>query len=281
MLGKAYSHEVHVYVSNGTVAHFTIREMYHLYTSWQMWVLILVGFLIMATGHPITLPQFDSFELRLAFWFIALFFYLVLSMAYSVLTCRLWKYVFGGPIPLIILSAPLVLASTYATGALLSVIFEPTRPPLQIMTWQMNLRNVLVAHVFETVALLWLLPAQRARRGETDAGRTITLAGRKVPLANISRVKAAEHYLEIHGFAGTKIMRERMATFLDQVTPADGIQTHRSHWVAADNVRDIKGSKLILKDGGEVPIARGRQDAVRQWIAEARPDSQDSVIPAL
>ena len=57
-----------VFVSNGSVAHFTIREMLQLYTSWQMWVLITVGFFIMATGHPVTLPQFDSFELRLAFW---------------------------------------------------------------------------------------------------------------------------------------------------------------------------------------------------------------------
>ena len=266
MLGKVYDHEVQVYVSNGSLAHFTIREMHELYTSWQMWVLVLVGFLIMATGHPVTLPQFDSFGLRLAFWFIALFVYLILSMAYALVSCRMWRAIFGGPIPLIVLSTPLVLASTYLTSGALTVLFEPDKPPFAGMTWQMNLRNVLVAHVFETVALLWLLPAQRARKAEQTAARAITMAGRKVSLGQVDRVKAAEHYLEIYTPDGTEIIRERMATFLEQVGAEDGIQTHRSHWVARRTAQSLNGSKLTLQDGEKIPVARGRLDDVRSWL---------------
>jgi len=178
MLAKAYDHQVRVYVSNGSVAHFTLREMHELYRTWQMWVLVLVGFFIMSTGHPITLPQFDSFGLRMAFWVIALLFYLVSCDLYSQLTGKMWHRIFGGPIPLILLSTPLVLASTYAAGALLTVLFEPHDGLFTIMTWQMNLRNVLVAHVFETAALLWLIPAQRERAArKTVRQRTVTLAG--------------------------------------------------------------------------------------------------------
>ena len=266
MLGKAYSHEVHVYVSNGSVAHFTIREMHQLYMSWQMWVLILVGFFIMATGHPITLPQFDSFGLRLAFWLIALFFYLAASALYSRLTCRIWRKLFGGPIPLILLSLPLVLSCTYLTSALLTVLFEPGKAPFHSMTWQMNVRNILVAHVFETVALLWLLPAQRARQEQTCSQRTVTLAGRRFLLSDIARVKAAEHYLEIYGAGGVEVIRERMATCLEQLDPNDGIQTHRSHWVAADSAEALKGRTLRLVDGETVPVARGRLNDVRDWV---------------
>ncbi|WP_299041463.1 LytTR family DNA-binding domain-containing protein [uncultured Tateyamaria sp.] len=266
MLGKVYDHEVQVYVSNGSLAHFTIREMHDLYTSWQMWVLVLVGFLIMATGHPVTLPQFDSFGLRLAFWLIALLVYLVVSMVYALASCRIWRAVFGGPIPLIVLSTPLVLASTYLTAGALTVLFEPGKPPFGSMTWQMNVRNVLVAHVFETVALLWLLPAQRARKAKATAARVITLAGKKVSLAEVARVKAAEHYLEIHTSDGIEIMRERMATFLDQVHAEDGIQTHRSHWVARRTAQSLNGSKLTLQDGEKIPVARGRLDDVRTWL---------------
>ncbi|WP_299545958.1 LytTR family DNA-binding domain-containing protein [uncultured Tateyamaria sp.] len=268
MLAKVYDHEVQVFVSNGSRAHFTIREMHELYASWQMWVLVLVGFFVMATGHPVTLPQFDSFWARLSFWFIALFFYLVLSMVYALTTCRIWRSIFGGPIPLILLSFPLVLASTYLTAGMLTVLFEPGKPAFGTMTWQMNVRNVFVAHVFETVALLWLLPAQRARKAKVSAGRDITLAGRKVGLAQIVRVKAAEHYLEIHMSDRVEIIRERMATFLDQVRPEDGIQTHRSHWVARQTAHSLAGSKLSLTDGEKIPIARGRLEDVRTWISE-------------
>lgn len=267
MLGRFYDHEVQVYVSNGSLTHFTIREMHELYRSWQMWALVMVGFLIMATGHPVTLPQFDSFWLRLAFWFVALFVYLILSMAYALVVYHVWHRLGGGPIPLIILSAPLVLASTYATAGALTVLFEPGKPPFASMTWQMNVRNVLVAHVFETVALLWLMPAQRARKAREPVGRSITLAGRPFDLSDIARVKAAEHYLEIHMPDGIEIIRERMATFLDQVEHCDGIQTHRSHWVARRTAQDLSGSKLTLSDGVKVPVARGRLDEVRAWVA--------------
>ncbi len=268
MLGKASDHEVHVFVSNGSVALFTLRELHTLYLSWQMWVLCLVGFFIMSTGHPITMPQFESFGLRMAFWIVALLFYLIVSTPYSRLTGRMWHRLFGGPIPLIFLSSPLVLAATYAAGTLLAILFETGRDPFSVMTWQMNLRNILVAHVFETVALLWLLPAQRARLAKADDRRKITLAGRKFALAEIGRVKAAEHYLEVHSDAGIEIIRERMSTFLEQVTPEDGIQTHRSHWVAVKKAAEIKGGKLRLSCGEKVPVARGRRDAVHAWLQE-------------
>jgi LytTr DNA-binding domain-containing protein len=267
MTGTAKQPEVHVYVSNGSVAHFTIREMHQLFLSWPMWVLVVVGFLIMATGHPVTLPQFDSFGLRLSFWFIALFFYLVASTHYSVVAYRLWHKMFGRPAPLIIMSIPLVLTSTYLTSAILTAVFEPVRPLFYSMSWQMNLRNIFVAHVFETVALLWLLPAQRIRRANsTVPGRNVTLAGRSFDLSEITRVKAAEHYLEVHGPDETQVIRERMATFLEQVEPEDGIQTHRSHWVASDQASDLKGTQLQLADGSNVPVARGRLDNVRGWL---------------
>ncbi|MBY5932814.1 LytTR family transcriptional regulator [Tateyamaria omphalii] len=266
MFRSAYDHEVQVYVSNGSLTHFTMREVHELYGSWQLWVLVMVGFLIMATGHPVTLPQFDSFGLRLAFWFIALFVYLLLSMVYSLGACRVWRTIVGGPIPLIVLSSPLVLAATYITSVGLTYLFEPHKPPLLSMSWQMNVRNVLVAHVFETTALMWLLPAQRARKATTPQTRSVTLSGRTMALDRVMRVKAAEHYLEIYTPDGVEILRERLATFLEQVRPEDGIQTHRSHWVAREKAQSLSGSKLTLSCGEKVPVARGRLEAVRAWL---------------
>ncbi|APX11288.1 LytTR family DNA-binding domain-containing protein [Tateyamaria omphalii] len=266
MFRTAFDHEVQVYVSNGSPAHFTIREVYELYGSWQLWVLVMVGFLIMATGHPVTLPQFDSFGLRLSFWFVALFVYLLLLLVYTPVAYKAWRSVFAVPIPLLILSTPLVLVATYVTSAGLTVLFEPSKPPFSSMSWQMNVRNVLVAHVFETAGLMWLLPAQRARKENETEARDITLSGRKMSLDRIVRVKAAEHYLEIHTPDGVEILRERLATFLEQVSPEDGIQTHRSHWVARETARALSGSKLTLLDGNKIPVARGRLEDVRVWL---------------
>ncbi len=273
MLGRLQSREVHVYVSNGSVAHFTLREMHLLYRTWQLWVLVAAGFFIMATGHPVTLPQFDSFELRLAFWIVGLGFYLAASEFHSFVLYSLWRPIFKRPIPLILLSAPLVLYSTYLAGAVLTLVSGTDRPPFGIMTWQMNVRNIVVAHIFETVALLWLLPAQRARSGAAAQTRNVMLAGRRFVLCGIQRVKAAEHYLEVHTDAGMETVRERMLTFLEQVEPGDGIQTHRSHWVSAASARDLKGAHLQLTCGEKVPVARGRLNHVRDWLQDKGVDA--------
>lgn len=276
MFSMYCDHEIRVYVSNGSVAHFTLREMHVLYRSWQMWVLVTVGFFMMSTGHPITLPQFDSFGLRMAFWVLALAIYLGISDLYAQVTASLWARLFGGPIPLIVLSAPLVLACTYSAGAILGVMFDPSRAPFSIMTWQMNLRNIVVAHVFETAALVWLIPAQRARQSKILSRRKVTLAGSSYVLADIHRVKAAEHYLEVYSQSGVEMIRERMSTFLEQVTPEDGIQTHRSHWVSVQTIATLSGATLSLHDGEKVPVARGRMEAVRDWL-RARDEGQGEV----
>lgn len=268
MFSNDYDHEVRVYVSDGSVAHFTLREMHALYRTWQIWVLFVAGFFIMSTGHPITLPQFDSFWLRMAFWWIALFIYILSSDLYSQVSGAMWHRLFGGPIPLIVLSAPLVLASTFLASTMLTLLFDTGRSPFSVMSWQMNVRNILVAHFFETAALLWLIPVLRARRAQANQGRKITLAGRSFVLSDIGRIKAAEHYLEIYKNDGSsgEIIRERMSTFLEQVTVEDGIQTHRSHWVARRRATGISASNLCLDCGTKIPVARGRQDAVREWV---------------
>ena len=265
-------HEMRIFVSNGAITHFTLRELLGLYRSWQLWVLVFVGFLIMSTGHPVTLPQFEGFGVRMAFWIIALIIYVAMSVPYGIGFDWCWRRVVGIPIPLLLLSAPLVLFATSITALGLSAIFEPGRTLSEMMTWQMHLRNVFVAHVFETAALLWLIPAQRVSRQEH---REITLAGRTLPLKDIGRVKAAEHYLEVYLPDGVEIIRERMSTFLEQVKPEDGVQTHRSHWIARDHARTLRGAVLELDCGKTVPVARGRQKEVKAWIDRFPPPSSD------
>ena len=269
MLGLKPDHEIHVFIASGARVHFTLREMRGLFRSWQFWVMVLVGFAVMTTGHPATLPQFDNFWVRLSFWTISLLLYLVLAEPYMYLVSKVWQPKADRPIPLLLMSAPYIMFVTHATGAGLTLIFEPGRPLFDVMTWEMNLRNLFVAHVFETASACWLIPAQRERRRLQTmkvTPRTVALAGRQVELDGILRVKAAEHHLEIHTPSGVEILRERMATFLEQVGPSDGVQTHRSHWVAAAQVGGLDGMQLRLRNGEVVPIARGRLNDVRAWV---------------
>lgn len=279
MFFKDPDHEMRVYALNGSVLHFTIGEVYELYRSWQAWALFLVGFFFMSTGHPVTLPQYDSFGLRMAFWVVALLFYILASDLNARMISTIWGRLFGGPIPMFFMSVPLVLASTYVASVTLTLTFEPGRDVMTVVSWQMNVRDILVAHCFEMVALLWLIPAQRARAERAEQGGEIALAGRSFAVSEISRIKAAEHYLHIYNGKDVEIIRERMSTFLKQVTPHDGVQSHRSHWVARNCVISIGNDHLQLNCGAVVPVARGRQKAVREWFQACKDIGETTRLP--
>ena len=83
-----------------------------------------------------------------------------------------------------------------------------------------------------------------------------------------------DHYLRIHRLAGSTLellpLRETIGCF----GGADGLQVHRSWWVAAQAVagaeRDARNWRLRLTNGLTVPVARNRvtEARIRGWIGE-------------
>jgi DNA-binding LytR/AlgR family response regulator len=82
-----------------------------------------------------------------------------------------------------------------------------------------------------------------------------------------------DHYVRAHGPSGqSRLILMRMADAVRELGEADGLQVHRSWWVARRAIDGSRreGRKLRLKlDGGrEVPVARDRVAAVRAagWL---------------
>ncbi len=89
--------------------------------------------------------------------------------------------------------------------------------------------------------------------------------------AEIFAVSAEDHYLRVHTDLGETLILMRLIDALDALTSVEGMQTHRSWWVAINGVQKITsdGAKqfLVLKSGVSVPIARSRLKAVRDAFA--------------
>ena len=64
----------------------------------------------------------------------------------------------------------------------------------------------------------------------------------------------------------------RIADAIRELSMVDGLQTHRSWWVAREGLADVAREKgrlvLKLKSGQEAPVSRTYAPAVRQrgWI---------------
>lgn len=77
-----------------------------------------------------------------------------------------------------------------------------------------------------------------------------------------------DHYTRVRTTKGEELLLLRLSDAIRETAPVDGLQVHRSHWVASEQVasarRDGDRTFLILRDGKEVPVSRANVPAARE-----------------
>jgi hypothetical protein len=85
--------------------------------------------------------------------------------------------------------------------------------------------------------------------------------------AELYAIESEDHYLRIHTSAGQELILMRLADAVRELAGVEGLQTHRSWWVAkqglADVVRGDGRLVLKLKSGAEAPVSRTYAKAVK------------------
>lgn len=78
--------------------------------------------------------------------------------------------------------------------------------------------------------------------------------------ATLYALSAEDHYVRVHTDRGEELVLMRLRDAVQSLGATDGIQVHRSWWVAregiADRRRDGRKHILVLKSGVEVPVSR-------------------------
>lgn len=87
----------------------------------------------------------------------------------------------------------------------------------------------------------------------------------------VFHVCASDHYVRVATAKGSHMMLMRFADALKALERLDGMQVHRSHWVAREVASELKRERhrhfLYLTNGERVPVSRHRARAVRRWLA--------------
>ncbi|WP_421789116.1 LytTR family DNA-binding domain-containing protein [Hyphobacterium sp.] len=87
-------------------------------------------------------------------------------------------------------------------------------------------------------------------------------------LSPLIALEAEDHYVRVHTKAGSALVLIRLADAMAETEPVDGMQTHRSWWVAADAVQSgwFKRGKgeLVLTNGLTVPVSRSFVHGLRE-----------------
>ena len=113
------------------------------------------------------------------------------------------------------------------------------------------------------------LPRQPAapRPGAPFLSRLSARRGR-----NLLHLHMQDHYVEAHTDKGSELVLLRFRDAIRELEGLDGMQVHRSHWVAASAVdRAVRrDGRLFLKltNGDEVPVSRSFAPALKErgWI---------------
>ncbi len=81
-----------------------------------------------------------------------------------------------------------------------------------------------------------------------------------------------DHYVRAHTALGSELVLMRLGDAIAELTAIDGMQVHRSWWVARDAVEDVRREdrnlRLLLSNGIEAPVSRNRANDLRDagWL---------------
>lgn len=122
----------------------------------------------------------------------------------------------------------------------------------------------------ETVFYRFVFPDISQDIGDSTPQRHLVIGGEKIALAKLLHIEAREHHVHLTFQDEKSSARARLGDIIAQTKAEDGLQPHRSWWVARDPAirAERKNGRLILRlrDDTEVPVARTRVDDVLNWL---------------
>ncbi|WP_158266320.1 LytTR family DNA-binding domain-containing protein [Allosphingosinicella deserti] len=118
-------------------------------------------------------------------------------------------------------------------------------------------------------------PAVPSHDSATPAGPSPPAVSAAAPLC----LQMEDHYVRIHGATGSRLEHSTLAQAIADYGTGEGLQIHRSWWVArsaiAEIVPDGRSVKIRLTNGVVAPVSRSRLAALRAagWLEDAKVDA--------
>jgi hypothetical protein len=214
---------------------------------------------------------------RLVYW-VGIFIANGLQV-FGALLLVVWRFGERWP-PVAIGAAAGFLATIPATGEviLLEQWLRPWLHPTPLATPLTTFGNVLLLTEAITVTIMvvrsHMVRLKAPVKSEPPAERGDQLMKRIKPEARgeLWALEMEDHYLRVHTARGNDLILHRMSDALGEVAGLDGLQVHRSYWVARAAVqaveRDGRRLLLVLRNGLKVPVSRNNVAALKSagWV---------------
>ena len=262
---------------NDTILQLALRELRVIAASLRLWVIFCAVVLLFAIIAPLgtdrlgLLPRFGYWlVLHAGAWFFAITFAITANVVLRHHIVSMFIRMLIGatlaalPIGLVIQCVQLLWfgevpsLTSYLTDTALSV---PLCVIFCVMTY---------LAMSEDRRLSSPLPLQTLTQEGTRP--EIPLLARLNPgnRGALQHISVEDHYSLVRTERGRELILLRFSDALKETGTSDGMQVHRSHWVARHFVASMRQSNgklsLILKDGTEVPVSRPNITAARGFF---------------
>jgi len=226
--------------------------------------------LFLAIINPYGAMTNAPFLLGFALWFLMI---AIGSMAGIATTGWLCRNDQSPPLPVLVGAS--ALTSSIAVIGLIEVFRLVWQDRVGIPGPQGNFLYVFVIAV--AVTGVYMLVDRRNASADTAASAlldtptpTETFLKRlpvKFHTADLYAITSEDHYLRVYTSHGDELILMRLSDAARELGGARGLQVHRSWWVAAEAIQDVRKengrSFLVLPGGVEAPVSRRYRDAVR------------------
>lgn len=227
---------------------------------------------------------------RLAFWPITIgASVLIGGLLRVIVQDYLHLRTFWPEAPLIAVLATLVLPPPLMLLAKAVAGHEQHVPSFAAIVSYVFIMSMITSTLRHAVALTWPLagmpetPARAAEAPAAVAEPAARLMARLSPQlrAPLVRLQMRDHYVEVFTEAGSETVLLRMADAICAAEGVEGLQVHRSHWVARQAMRGVTRGQgrvtLVLRDGTMVPVSRGNAPTILALgLAEVLPSAENS-----
>ena len=156
---------------------------------------------------------------------------------------------------------PAVLLIQLATGHPVSIVHWPN---LYFLIWVVSVAVSGVSFLSDRA-----FPDKPSDNG----ARFFARIPAKISDGSLYAVSSEDHYLRIYTAQGSDLILMRLADAISELGDYDGMQVHRSWWVAKEGVEQIKRDQgklhIILRDQTKVPVSRTYAPKIRVagWLS--------------
>ncbi|MEO0682452.1 MAG: LytTR family DNA-binding domain-containing protein [Pseudomonadota bacterium] len=226
---------------------------------------------ILGLAGPFATVERLGAPLSVLYWLLAVALAWVIAAAHVAVLCQLMPPRWSAPLRAALgaaLAGPAIMA---AIGALNLAVFGQAYTMID-GRWGL----ALFAGLSAAVALLArLIGGAPAFPPPPPPDRRDPALLRRLPPAKrgrLIRLSMHDHYVEVVTDQGSELLLLRLSDAMQEAAPEEGLQIHRSHWVARAAVQDVRreGGRVALRlsDGSETPVSRARARALADagWI---------------